>query len=93
MPGWHDFPVKEHLQDAFGVPVFVDNDANIMALGGSIAAPPGYGPVCACGARGCLAASASGAAIALWPGDSAALAPASITTHGSGNRSSRRTLG
>lgn len=106
MPGWHDYPIRERLEDAFGVPAFVDNDANIMALGELIAAPefhsllfvkvatgigagvivngqlvrglhggsgdighvritsPGDGPVCACGARGCLAASASGAAMA-----------------------------
>jgi predicted NBD/HSP70 family sugar kinase len=32
MPGWDGFPVPEHLGD-FGVPVLVDNDVNIMALG------------------------------------------------------------
>ncbi|WP_219416770.1 ROK family transcriptional regulator [Pseudonocardia nigra] len=106
MPGWHDHPVRERLEDAFGVPAFVENDANLMALGEfSVAAPEcpsllfikvatgigagmvvdghlvrgvnggsgdiGHvrvtstddGPVCACGARGCLAASASGGAI------------------------------
>jgi len=37
MPGWHDYPIREHL--ARGYPhldsgaVFVDNDANVMALG------------------------------------------------------------
>jgi predicted NBD/HSP70 family sugar kinase len=107
MPGWHDHPVRERLEDAFGVPAFVENDANLMALGEfSVAAPDcpsllfvkvatgigagmvvdgqlvrgvnggsgdlGHvrltstddGPVCVCGARGCLAASASGGAIA-----------------------------
>ncbi|TDE01990.1 ROK family transcriptional regulator [Jiangella asiatica] len=107
MPGWHDHPIKERLQDAFGVPALVDNDANLMALGEHLAGPPsctsllfvkvatgigagvivnrqlvrglhggsgdighvritsdGDGPFCACGARGCLAASASGGAIA-----------------------------
>ncbi|HYI33539.1 MAG TPA: ROK family protein [Glaciibacter sp.] len=33
MPGWHDFPVAEWLSEALGVPAFVDNDANLMALG------------------------------------------------------------
>lgn len=107
MPGWHDYPVGERLEQSFGVPGFVDNDANVMALGefhnGLSACPsllfvkvatgigagmvvdgrlvrgfnggsgdlghvrisdPGSGPLCACGARGCLAASASGGALA-----------------------------
>jgi predicted NBD/HSP70 family sugar kinase len=33
MPGWHDFPVAERLSELLGVPVFLDNDANLMALG------------------------------------------------------------
>jgi predicted NBD/HSP70 family sugar kinase len=33
MPGWHDHPVRERLAERFGVPVFVENDANLMALG------------------------------------------------------------
>lgn len=37
MPGWHDFPIRDYLREAFpavdNVPVLVDNDANIMALG------------------------------------------------------------
>jgi predicted NBD/HSP70 family sugar kinase len=32
MPGWDGFPVPEHLGE-YGVPVLVDNDVNIMALG------------------------------------------------------------
>ncbi len=32
MPGWDGFPVAEELAD-LGVPVLVDNDVNIMALG------------------------------------------------------------
>ena len=107
MPGWHDYPVRQRLEQAFGVPGFVDNDANLMALGefhsalpscpsllfvkvstgigagmvvdgrlvrgihggsGDIGhvrlADPESGPLCACGARGCLAASASGGAVA-----------------------------
>ena len=33
MPGWHDFPVAERLSSVLGLPVFVDNDANLMGLG------------------------------------------------------------
>ncbi|MFI7111666.1 ROK family protein [Nonomuraea sp. NPDC050227] len=33
MPGWDRFPVPEWLGERLGVPVFVDNDVNIMALG------------------------------------------------------------
>ena len=33
MPGWDGFPIAEHLGDQFEVPVFVDNDVNLMALG------------------------------------------------------------
>lgn len=33
MPGWHDFPVTDRLRTALGVPVFLDNDANLMGLG------------------------------------------------------------
>lgn len=33
MPGWPGFRVGEALQDRFGVPVVVDNDANLAALG------------------------------------------------------------
>lgn len=33
MPGWDGYPVREHFQDRHGVPVWVDNDVNIMALG------------------------------------------------------------
>jgi predicted NBD/HSP70 family sugar kinase len=107
MPGWDGYPVRRRLTDRFGVPGFVDNDANVMALGEYHASFPsspsflfvkvatGIGaglivdghpirgatggsgdighirldgahsqPLCACGARGCLAATASGGAIA-----------------------------
>lgn len=33
MPGWHDYPISERLGSALGVPVFIDNDANLMGLG------------------------------------------------------------
>ena len=33
MPGWDGFPIRETFADAYGVPVWVDNDVNIMALG------------------------------------------------------------
>lgn len=33
MPGWHDYPVGERLGELLGVPAFLDNDANLMALG------------------------------------------------------------
>ena len=33
MPGWDDYPIRDHLVDVYGVPVLVDNDVNIMALG------------------------------------------------------------
>ncbi|MCM3657617.1 ROK family protein [Agromyces mediolanus] len=40
MPGWHDFPIAETLRTLLGVPVFVDNDANLMGLGESRARYP-----------------------------------------------------
>ena len=33
MPGWNQFPIKEHLTEVLGCPAYVDNDVNIMALG------------------------------------------------------------
>ncbi|MFC8825563.1 ROK family protein [Streptomyces sp. NPDC057137] len=33
MPGWNGFPVTAWLQERFGVPAAVDNDANCMAVG------------------------------------------------------------
>ncbi len=33
MPGWDGFPVRETFVERYGVPVWVDNDVNVMALG------------------------------------------------------------
>ncbi|GHD04805.1 ROK family transcriptional regulator [Zhihengliuella salsuginis] len=41
MPGWNGYDVPGHLQDHFHVPVLVDNDVNIMALGERNVAWPG----------------------------------------------------
>jgi predicted NBD/HSP70 family sugar kinase len=106
MPGWDEYPIRDHLGRRFDVPVFVDNDANAMALGEQAAGYPdcpafvlvkvstgigagvvidgsvfrgidgGAGDIghirvrdagdakCQCGSLGCLAAVASGGALA-----------------------------
>jgi glucokinase-like ROK family protein len=33
MPGWDGYPVRARLADRYDVPVWVDNDVNLMALG------------------------------------------------------------
>jgi predicted NBD/HSP70 family sugar kinase len=33
MPGWDAYPIIDHLQESFARPVFVENDADAMALG------------------------------------------------------------
>jgi glucokinase-like ROK family protein len=33
MPGWHAYPIRQHLGELYGLPVWVDNDVNLMALG------------------------------------------------------------
>lgn len=33
MPGWEGYPVRDRFSQKLGVPVWVDNDVNIMALG------------------------------------------------------------
>ncbi|RPI30851.1 MAG: ROK family protein [Chloroflexota bacterium] len=33
IPGWDDFPLRQFLEDRFGVPVSLGNDANLAALG------------------------------------------------------------
>ncbi|CAB4964691.1 MAG: ROK family protein [Actinobacteria bacterium] len=33
MPGWNEFDIRRVLQDRYGVPVWIDNDVNVMALG------------------------------------------------------------
>ncbi|HEY6041653.1 MAG TPA: ROK family protein [Anaerolineae bacterium] len=32
LPGWHNVPLKDLLQKEFGIPSFVNNDANVAAL-------------------------------------------------------------
>ncbi|MFH0516101.1 ROK family protein [Streptomyces sp. M41] len=41
MPGWNRFPVRDWLQERFGVPVAIDNDANCMAVGEHSVRPAG----------------------------------------------------
>ncbi|MEB3371454.1 ROK family transcriptional regulator [Saccharopolyspora mangrovi] len=106
MPGWDGYPIAENLRARWDVPVLVDNDANVMAIGERTARFPdstslvlvkvatgiGAGMVlggevyrgvdggagdlghvrvgdasqaqCMCGSTGCLAALASGSALA-----------------------------
>ena len=33
MPGWDGYPIRDRFIERYGVPVLVDNDVNIMALG------------------------------------------------------------
>ena len=33
LPGWHDYPVKEEIEQRLGAPVILENDANAAALG------------------------------------------------------------
>lgn len=33
MPGWDNYPIRERFSTRYGVPVWVDNDVNVMALG------------------------------------------------------------
>ncbi|MGW2963063.1 ROK family protein [Streptomyces sp. NPDC001220] len=40
MPGWNRFPVRAWLEDRFGVPTAIENDANCMAVGEHGAQPP-----------------------------------------------------
>ncbi|MFJ2604084.1 ROK family protein [Streptomyces sp. NPDC091279] len=39
MPGWNRFPVRDWLENRFGVPVAIENDANCMAVGEHSAQP------------------------------------------------------
>jgi predicted NBD/HSP70 family sugar kinase len=105
MPGWDAYPIVEHLRESFDVPVFVENDADAMALGEQSVNYPdsrslclvkvstgigtgmvidgsvyhgidggagdighirlaGETALCQCGSSGCLAAVASGRAVA-----------------------------
>jgi glucokinase len=33
LPGWHSVPLRDYFAEKFGVPIFVENDANAAALG------------------------------------------------------------
>ena len=33
MPGWDGYPIRERFATAYGAPVWVDNDVNVLALG------------------------------------------------------------
>ena len=33
MPGWDKYPLRERFQEKYNVPVWIDNDVNLMALG------------------------------------------------------------
>ncbi len=47
VPGWENFPLKTILETAFGAPVWVDNDANVAALGEHrFGAGRGYSAIC-----------------------------------------------
>ncbi|MET9258874.1 ROK family transcriptional regulator [Amycolatopsis sp. NPDC004079] len=41
MPGWRGFAVRDALAEHFELPVVVDNDANMLALGESVSGAPG----------------------------------------------------
>jgi predicted NBD/HSP70 family sugar kinase len=41
MPGWNRFPVTDWLEERFGIPAAVDNDANCMAVGEHTVRPAG----------------------------------------------------
>ncbi len=39
MPGWNNFPVADHLAARYDLPILVENDANLMAVGEARAWP------------------------------------------------------
>ncbi|WP_055534461.1 ROK family transcriptional regulator, partial [Streptomyces alboniger] len=41
MPGWHRYPLRDVLAERLGIPVTVDNDATMMAVGEHRVARPG----------------------------------------------------
>ena len=44
--GWSDFPLRDQMGQALGLPVIIDNDANVGALGEAVyGAGRGYSPV------------------------------------------------
>ncbi len=46
MPSWDAYPIAEHLQDVLPVPVFVENDADAMALGEQVSGYPTCRALC-----------------------------------------------
>lgn len=46
MPSWDAYPIAEHLQDLLPVPVFVENDADAMALGEQVSGYPNSRALC-----------------------------------------------
>lgn len=48
LPGWENIPVASVLEDAVGIPVFLENDANLAALGEWWATFPNPLPSLAC---------------------------------------------
>lgn len=47
LPGWSGFPIKKSAEDALGVPIFVENDANLAAFGEYHAYGRKYKTLCA----------------------------------------------
>ena len=45
MPGWDGFPIAQFVNERMGVPVLVDNDANMLALGEARSRPPDQSPL------------------------------------------------
>jgi predicted NBD/HSP70 family sugar kinase len=45
MPGWHAYPVADRLRSRFEVPVILENDANLRALGEARAMAPDQVPL------------------------------------------------
>ena len=42
LPGWHNVPLGDILAEAFGLPVYVGNDANVAALAETLRGAAGW---------------------------------------------------